>query len=406
VRRPRTGAALGVAAAFVLPVLAGLVAARAGDLDAAIGRSLFHRAWVPAPSSTRANDGLGPLFNARACASCHQDLERAPVAVGPDGQVASDHLVIRISDAAGRPDPVYGHQLQTASVPGEAAPEGGVGRNAAGHFQPVGLAYGPLSGITRAGARVAPQLRGLGHLAAVPDEAIAALANPGDRDGDGVRGRANWIAMPDGVHRVGRFGLKAGAATLDDQVETAFALDLGLSTPGRAMPAGDCTQAQSACLGAPHGGGPDAPEITGELVRRIALYLASIAPPAPANGLAGRRGARLFAEVGCAACHRPALPSPSGPVRAFTDLLLHDLGPELDGGATELGVDSREWRTAPLWGLSRALEKRAGLLHDGRAATVAEAIRLHGGEAAHSRERFEALAETDRDRLLAYVGSL
>lgn len=387
--------------AFALAA-AGLVAARAGDLDTAIGAALFRRAWVQAPSSTHANDGLGPLFNARSCSACHRQLERAAIATDAEGRIASEHLVLRLSDAEGRPDPVYGRQLQTSAVPGDFAAEGRVVRDAGGGFRAADLGYGPLDARTRIGAIAAPALRGLGPLAEVPDAVIAIQANRKPRDG--VRGRVNWIVQPDGTRRAGRFGHKAGNATLREQVEAAFALDLGLSTPDRMAPAGDCTPAQAACLAAPHGGGAEAPEIADDLVMRVTAYLATVPPP-PAPP-ADRRGERLFAATGCAACHRPALPGEAGPVRAFTDLLLHDLGPVLDGGATEPGVASVEWRTAPLWGISRTLQNGAGLLHDGRAASVLDAVRLHGGEGAASRARFEALPAAERARLLAYVGAL
>ena len=117
-------------------------------------------------------------------------------------------------------------------------------------------------------------------------------------------------------------------------------------------------------------------------------------------------GRRLFAATGCASCHTPSLPSPRGEVAAFTDLLLHDLGPALDGGATEPDVAPTEWRTAPLWGVSRAVASKAGLLHDGRAANVAEAVALHGGEGSGARARFGALGEADRARLVHYVEGL
>ena len=90
----------------------------ASALDEAIGRALFRRAWVPAPSSTTGNDGLGPLFNARSCAACHRGLDRAPVSLDDTGTVISQGLVVRLSDRAGRGDPVYGHQLQTSGLPG------------------------------------------------------------------------------------------------------------------------------------------------------------------------------------------------------------------------------------------------------------------------------------------------
>ncbi len=373
--------------------LSGVALAR--DLDAAIGRALFVRAWVPAPSSTKGNDGLGPLHNARSCAACHEGLARQPVR--PDG----DNLVLRLSDAHGRPDPVYGTQLQTAGLPG-VPPEGRLVGDKGGHA--ADLAYGPLHPATRVGARLAPALKGLGALESVPAAAILAIAEEQARGPDGVRGRPHWAVAADGTRELGRFGLKASAATLEAQVEIAFALDLGMSTPGRPAPEGDCTGAQSACRAAPQGGTLERPEIPAELVRLVARFLASrpAPPPAPADP----RGAALFSEVGCAACHRPALPGSGGPVHAYTDLLLHDLGPGLDGGATEPGIAPTAWRTAPLWGLSETLRNGAGLLHDGRARTLAEAVALHGGEAAVARARFDALPPADRQRLLAFLGRL
>jgi CxxC motif-containing protein (DUF1111 family) len=136
----------------------------------------------------------------------------------------------------------------------------------------------------------------------------------------------------------------------------------------------------------------------------LAGYLASVPPP-PAPG-PDSAGAALFAATGCAACHTPSLPSPRGHVGAFSDLLLHDLGPGLNGGATEPGVAATEWRTAPLWGISRALRDGTGLLHDGRAANVESAVALHGGEASGARAEMQKLAPADRQRLLDYVGGL
>lgn len=386
-------------------MLTGSAATFAADrLPVEIGRALFKRAWVPAPSSTRANDGLGPLFNARSCLSCHQGLDRAPVELSGDGTVESGHLVLRFSDRCGRPDPVYGIQLQTSAVPGHR-PEGRVARGDDG-FAPVQLAYGPVAAATRVGARAAPMLRGLGWLEDVPEAAILALEDPDDRDGDGVRGRAN--RLPDG--RIGRFGWKASAATVADQVDVAFRLDLGMSTARHPEPEGDCTPAQELCRQGPHGGRDGsrgsgaASEIRPEIAAMLTAYLASIPPP---DSTSPPEGGDVFAAAGCAACHRPALPARGGAVvHAFTDLLLHDMGPDLDGGATEPGVAPTVWRTAPLWGLSRTLRRGGGLMHDGRAKTVEEAIVWHGGEAAGARARFMMLSPAEKQRLIAYVGGL
>jgi CxxC motif-containing protein (DUF1111 family) len=136
-------------------------------------------------------------------------------------------------------------------------------------------------------------------------------------------------------------------------------------------------------------------------------YLAGIAPP-PRAGIAtdDEGGAKLFADAGCAACHTPSLPLPVAHVQAYTDLLLHDMGDELGDGATEPGAAPGEWRTAPLWGLSRILASGATLLHNGRAATLDEAIRLHGGEGSRARSRYLALDPPERERLLAFLSNL
>lgn len=383
-------------------VLAG--GALADDrMSRAIGKALFERAWVPAPSSTKANDGLGPLFNARACISCHAGLERMPVETDAASIVTSDNLVLRFSNGRGEADPVYGRQLQTSAVSGNE-PEGRVVMSESGPST-HGLIQGQVAADTRYGARLAPALRGLGLLDAVPDAVILERADPDDRDGDGISGRANVVVAGNGTTRIGRFGWKASAASLADMTEMAFSLDLGLSTPGRLDAWGDCTSGQAACRAGPHGGDAIEPEISAELVGMIRDHLASVAPPVPRTEAVVDAGAKLFTQAGCAACHVPSLRS-SGGVNAYTDLLLHDMGDELDGGATEPGVASREWRTPPLWGLSRILASGAHFLHDGRARTLQEAILAHGGEGGTSRSRYVTLDRRERERLLAFLSSL
>ncbi len=118
-------------------------------------------------------------------------------------------------------------------------------------------------------------------------------------------------------------------------------------------------------------------------------------------------GAALFRDAGCAACHVPILAGAGGrAVRAFTDLLLHDLGPGLAGGFPEGAASPGEWRTPPLWGLGASMRRGDRLLHDARAATIDEAVRWHGGEAEEARARFLALAPGQAARLLAYLEGL
>jgi CxxC motif-containing protein (DUF1111 family) len=391
--------ALAIAATLILATVPAATMA-GGDLSRSIGKALFERAWVPAPSSTKANDGLGPLFNARACVACHNGLGRAPAMTDADGAFTHQGMVVKLSDAQGHPDPVYGAQVQTSAVPG-FRPEARVWLTH-GIAELSELSSDALADTTRHGVRQAPALRGLGRLAEVPDEAILALADPDDLDGDGVSGRVNFVTGKDARTRVGRFGLKAASADLRHQVELAFLLDLGMSTSAFPAEWGDCLT--GTCRAAPAGGGPGDPEIRDDLATMLTAYLASVPPPsAPPEDKTGRS---LFAATGCASCHVPALPSASGDVRAFTDLLLHDLGPALDGGATEPGVAATEWRTAPLWGIRHALRAGTGLLHDGRAASVVDAVRLHDGEARKSRQRFDELPDEDRLNLLRYVEGL
>ena len=390
-------------------LIAAAVPARADPLDVAVGKAVFDRLWVQAPASTKGADGLGPLFAARSCASCHKAAGRTTFRLGRDDPAVHPGLVIRLGDAQGRPDPVYGGQLQPEGLgkaPGEgratvtfAAAE--AGRPARPEWSVTGWSYGAPDAWTRASPRVAPSLAGVGLLARVPAAAILANEDPDDRDRDGVSGRASRLSSGE----VGRFGWKAQEATLEAQAATAFLLDLGLSTPARPEGAGDCTPAEPACREAPHGAELGEPEVGPQLMAGLVAFLDR--RPAPPSTMPVSTGARAFAAAGCTACHSPALPiNGGGEARAYSDLLLHDMGPGLDDGMGDGVGRSSEWRTAPLWGLSRTLTQGSGLLHDGRAATVEDAVRWHDGEAAGARKRFDDLPAKERAVLLRFVAGL
>jgi len=368
----------------------------ADPLDAAAGKALFDRNWIPSPSSTNGSDGLGPLFTSRSCASCHARGEGARVVTRDDGYEDLAGAVVRFGRADGSTDPFYGLELQTNAVPGLKS-EGSA------RFLPK-LKYsleGPaLDNGVSAGARLATPLFGRAAFARVPDEEILKRADPDDRDHDGISGRANQTA-----HGIGRYGWKAAQVTLEDQIAHAFAFDIGLSSPKQPLPYGDCTSRQTECLAAANGESPafDGREVSGLMLGLVASYLETLRshPTAPDPA-----GTALFAKTGCAACHAPTLATRDGqPIPAFTDLLVHDMGAALDDGVGEPGVKSSEWRTAPLIeGTSRPPGRR--YLHDGSASTIAEAIEKHGGEASRSRTSFEALTPEDKKRLIDYVGKL
>ncbi|HQS10001.1 MAG: thiol oxidoreductase [Rhizobiales bacterium 24-66-13] len=392
--------------------LLGAGASLADGLDIAVGKAVFDRPWVPAPSSTRGNDGLGPLFDARSCSACHPKDGRGMARLDPDGAPLGHGLVVALARPGGAPDPVYGARLQTEAIQGldaEAIVRIRESRDGAGRTTraPVlsALAYGPLAPDTVPRLRLAPDLRGRGLLERVPQAAILALEDPQDRNGDGVRGRAHRLVGADGRETLGRFGWKAAQPTLSGQIAEAFHLDLGLSTPLLPEPWGDCTLAQTLCRNAPHGTTQEGEsEISPALFSALVAYVADL--PVPDAG-ADAAGARLFAATGCAACHRPRLPLEGGGTAAlFTDLLLHDLGPGLDDGLDTPAAAGREWRTAPLAGISQALARGTGLLHDGRAGDVKAALAWHGGEAASALARYGKLPARDRDALIRYVSGL
>jgi CxxC motif-containing protein (DUF1111 family) len=396
---------------LTLFLVSGLMApvVSAEELDSAAGKALFDRKWVQAPASTHAADGLGPLFNAQACAACHKNGNGARFSM-IDGVLGVAGFVVRLGDAKGAADPVLGRQLQEHAIPG-LMPEA--------RIDPY-LARGPdgltlmLANITFAGPapspgirqefRVAPSLLGRGMIARVAASEIVARADPQDRDGDGISGRVRIIATPDGS-RIGRFGLKATAASLLDQTADAAMLDMGLSSPLRPLPYGDCTEAETQCRANANGRSPefDGEEISRAMVQMVADYVATFQPrPAPSNP----QGERLLADLGCAACHVPTLKSETGEaLPVFTDLLLHDMGDELAGAFPDNFATANEWRTAPLIDLAAQKGKRR-YLHDGRAGTLDEAIRWHGGEAVKAKQRYLELPAEAKARLIDYLGSL
>ncbi|PYE34824.1 CxxC motif-containing protein (DUF1111 family) [Rhizobium sp. PP-F2F-G38] len=425
----------------------------AGNLDGGgeesfrLGSALFEKLWVSSPSSTQASDGLGPLYNARSCETCHIRDGRGRPPAGADG---SPSLVLKFSfpDASRSGvggDPVYGRQLQDSGVPGlpaeghlvlryEELPVTLAGGERISLRRPVygieGLSYGALDSATRLSPRLAPPMTGLGLLEAIDVADILAHADPDDRDGDAISGRPSWLAPgASGAPVLGRFGWKAQAATVRAQAADAFATDIGISTPDDMRSHGDCTARQPQCLAMEDGvqarlGTSEAPDPVLDLV---AFYARHLAVPARRNVAAPAvlEGKRLFSDVGCASCHVPKFVTrrdPTSPSTAFqliwpySDLLLHDMGeglsdavPASDPGNTDGAKPlPGEWRTPPLWGigLAQTVDARAGFLHDGRARTLTEAVLWHGGEAQAARDRFVSLDAADRRALLAFLESL
>ena len=421
----------------------------AARLDFAVGQSLFEKLWVAAPSATTASDGLGPLYNARACSNCHPANGRGRPPEGPGDDALSMVLRLSVPDAASgltpdtlarlpnAPEPSYGLQLQNRSLPGVPAEgrftlrykpvpvtlgDGTIVELRAPRYDIAAPGYGPLHPQSQISPRVAPQMIGLGLIEAIPAAALLAHADPDDADGDGISGRPNRVwSREEGDWRLGRFGHKAGEPTVRAQAFAALHMDIGLSNPLYPEAAGDCTDAQTACRAAPDGNTPAQGNLEAgpTVADLLTLYAANIAVPARRAVGAPQvlRGKALFHDAGCAACHVPNYVTqklPADPARSFqlvwpySDFLLHDMGPGLADDRPEWQATGREWRTPPLWGigLTRAVSGHTNLMHDGRARGFLEAVLWHGGEAEAARETVRQMPKADRDALVAFLESL
>ena len=339
------------------------------------GRVVFSNTFTPAT-------GLGPLFNASSCAECHG----SPV-VGGGGVQVESHMTAFTNGSCDALEEVGGQVVQDSATPA---------------LQAFGVLREPaIPGATGTGHRTTPSLLGFGLLEAVPDQEILAHADPNDTDGDGISGRAS--IEPDG--RVDRFGKKDVAPTLDAFLADAFIYEMGITD--------SLEPVEQTIAGQPLPPGVDPapdPEVSQDDFRAAVAFVRYLAPPPTgAFGFRDRLGRTLFTRVGCNSCHLPALftggqaPAPlaNRAVFAFSDLLLHDMGPDLAdiclGNATP-----SEFRTEPLMGI----RFKTAYLHDGRATSIDQAIRLHGGEASGVVGRYLALSPLARATLLRFVSHL
>jgi CxxC motif-containing protein (DUF1111 family) len=331
-------------------------------------------------------DGLGPVFNGKSCAECH-----AVPSVGgsePNLGVARETRISRIFN--GRFDPLDGSvsvdrggqllqqrpiQLQGCTLDGEVVP--------------------PEATIVS--LRLSQQLFGAGLMEAIPDNTILGNRSNG--------GRANFVLNPDtGATELGRFGWKAQVATLHQFAGDAYLNEMGITNPtfrqenrpqGETIPPGCDTVAD--------------PDDDGSGVTAFTNFMRFLAP-APRRPITPQvqRGEQVFSQIGCASCHVPTMMTgpnsvaalSNKPVNLFSDLLLHDIG---TGDGIEQGqAKGNDFRTAPLWGLSR----RDRFMHDARSNNIQDAILSHSAEAQNARNGFVGLPQSDLDALLAFLDSL
>lgn len=420
------------------------------EMNFKIGNGFFKRLWVSAPSSTQAADGLGPLHNARSCQRCHLKDGRGHPPNGPDDNAVSMFLRLSIppqNDEQRRllkerrmnviPVPKYGSQLQNFSIQGHQSEgrmqikyqemalklaDGEVVSLRKPSYSVTGLGYGPLHPETMLSPRVAPQMIGLGLLDAIATADILSHADPDDKNGDGISGKANQVwSIEQYKVMLGRFGWKAGSPSINEQSQAAFASDIGISVPLHKNGAGECTTLQIKCQRALHGNSPQYENLEAHslVTELVTFYSSNLSVPARRNHNSAEvlAGKELFYNSGCIGCHRPKYitqtldekPEQSHQlIWPYSDMLLHDMGEGLADNRPEGKATGSEWRTAPLWGigLTPVINGHSFYLHDGRARNLLEAILWHGGEAEQSRDSVVNMTKKERNLLLDFIESL
>lgn len=161
------------------------------------------------------------------------------------------------------------------------------------------------------------------------------------------------------------------------------------------------------------------PEVPTQTIHDVVFYMQTLKAPIPRqqNDAEQIRGKEIFNQINCSSCHLPTLKTDYSPIQAlslkefhpYTDLLLHDMGPDLDDGYTEGNAKTAEWRTPALWGLGLSPNSQGGqyfLMHDGRARSIEEAILWHGGEASNSKNLYQNLLQQDKEALIKFLKSL
>jgi mono/diheme cytochrome c family protein len=403
-----------------IPVIWG-PSARASEIAA--GRELFEHEWSPNDPLAH-GDGLGPVFNARSCASCHFQG-----GLGGGGEVKHNATVYEVNSRPGDDNFHCGtvHNFSVDSGCQESADQlkslfpvikGRTFTVTRGdphcpYTQTVNIPdFDPVQTHT-----VQPTaLFGAGWLDLISDRAIIRnrqtrmiRATTGELKNDFSAlavGRIHTLA--DG--RVGKFGWKAQFATLSEFVAAACANELGLGTP-------DMEQAKP-LNGSNRNSRPD---LDRKQFRSLVAFVKTLPKPVetlPENSSereAAIHGKELFTSVGCAVCHVPNMGGVKG---VYTDFLMYTL--EDAGGAgggdpygeppPEFKLAPRpenepkpsEWKTPALWGVADS----APYMHDGSAPTLQAAIYRHGGDAKSVREAYSHLKPDEQAAIIAFLNTL
>lgn len=350
----------------------------------------FDDGLVAFVSNEGPDDGLGPVFNGQSCGQCHSQ--------GASGGAGNDLALTRVTRIGGIVNGKYsdleefgGPVIQSRSNR-EFDPKFPHSRE----FVPPEAKYVSL--------RITTPLFGLGLIEAIPEEQIVARSQR--KFGDGVAGTVNWVTNPEnGKQEIGRFGWKAQVSSISVFAADAYVNEMGITTPlfaSEMKPQGHTLLPGADPVGDPE----DAEDV--ELFTSFMRFLAP--PPRATLSVLAQSGEKLFGTLGCANCHAPQYTTGDNAnpalanrnVNLYSDLLVHRMGAMLADGIIQGNAQGDQFRTAPLWGVS----KRRFLLHDGRATTYDAAVSNHGGEASIAAGRYLNASEEDRTAVRAFLNSL
>lgn len=350
--------------------------------------------------------GLGPVFNARACAECHQN----PVSGG-----SSQFTEIRAGhrDANGT--------FVAATVPINDGVNTIASRSIINDRAviPQAQEHVPNTETIRT-LRAALNTLGDGFVEAIDDSTLRAIAQYQMEVSDGrIHGEAIEVPVLEapGQTRIGRFGWKDQHSSLLSFIGDAYLNEMGVTNRLRPK---DVTT-----IGKSTADPEDAPDTLGLAdIDHFAQFIRGTkAPPRDATlarTAAARTGEELFSRIGCATCHVSSIiTAPAGTainggsfmvpdalgnkiIHPYGDFLLHDIETG-DGIVQNPPQDTaNKMRTVPLWGL----RMHPRHMHDLESLTLENAIERHGGEAAHVRHRFRTLSPEQKHALLTFLNSL
>ena len=353
-----------------------------------------------------ASTGLGPVFNARACADCHQN----PVSGGTSQftEIRAGHLdangnfvpaTVPINDGA--------NSIATRSIINDRA------------LIPQAEEHVPDTENIRA-LRAALNTLGDGFVEAIDDSTLQSIAQHQIEVTEGrIHGEAVEVPVLEspGQSRIGRFGWKDQHSSLLSFIGDAYLNEMGVTNrlrPKDVTTVGKVTQDPE-----------DTPDNLGlaDIDHFAEFIRGTKAPPRDAllsATVAAQAGQMLFERIGCATCHVGTIvTAPAGTIinggtftvpealgnkfiHPYSDFLLHDIGTG-DGIVQNPPQDTaNKLRTVPLWGL----RMHPRHMHDLKSLTLENAIERHGGEAEEIREHFRELSPEEKQALFAFLDSL